>query len=112
VKALEDLANEVLKLREEVKSLNQRFKELEDSVEELADSVDWIRRSAERRLREDHNGCKWLDGDGYCTCWYWYERVRGWSMRPDKVEGRTVYRLNAKKHPLICTACPSYEPRG
>jgi len=112
VKALEDLANEVSKLREEVKSLNRRFKELEDSVEELADSVGWIRRSAERRLREDHNGCKWLDKDGYCTLWYWYEKVRGWSMRPDKVEGRTVYRLNAKKHPLICTACPSYEPRG
>ena len=77
VKMLEDLAGEFSKLRKEVESLNRRFKELEDSIEELADSVDWIQRSAQRRLREDHNGCKWLDGDGYCTLWYWYEKGEG-----------------------------------
>jgi len=105
VKMLEDLTGEVSKLRREVENLNRRFKELEDSI-------DWIRRSAERRLRDDYNGCKWLDGSGYCTCWYWYEKVRDCDMRPDIVEGRTVYRLNVKKHPLICTACSAYKPRG
>jgi len=105
VKKLEDIAGEVSKLRKEVESLNQRFKVLEDSI-------GWIRRSAQRRLMEGHIGCKWLDRDGYCTRWHWHEKVEDWSMRPDTVEGRTVYRLNAKKHPLICTACPVYEPRG
>jgi transcriptional regulator with XRE-family HTH domain len=105
VKMLEDLAGEVSKLRKEVEGLDQRLKE-------LADSISWIRSSAERRLRDDHNGCKWLDRSGYCTRWYLYEKVRGWDMRPDIVEGRTVYMLNVKKHPLICTACPYYEPRG
>ena len=105
VKMLEDLADEVSKLRKEVESFNRRF-------EELKDSIDWIRSSVERRLRDDYNGCKWLDGGGYCTLWYWHEKVKGWNMRPDTKEGRTVYRLNVKKHPLICTACPSYEPRG
>jgi len=112
LKALEELANELSKLREEVEGLGQRLEGLASSVRELAESVGWIRMSAERRLREDHNGCSWLDREGYCTLWYWYERVRGWKMRPDVVEGRTVYRLNAKKHSLICTACPSYRPRG
>jgi transcriptional regulator with XRE-family HTH domain len=105
VKMLEDLAGEVSKLRKEVEGFDQRFKE-------LADSISWIRRSTQRRLMEGHIGCKWLDRDGYCTRWHWDEEVKGWNMRPDIVEGRTVYRLNVKKHPLICTACPVYEPRG
>ena len=105
VKMLEDLASEVSKLREEVKSLNQRLKELEDSI-------GWIRRSLEDRLKDGRTGCKWLDRDGYCIRWHWSEKVEGWNMRPDVLKGRTVYRLNAKKHPLICTACPLYEPRG
>jgi len=105
VKLLEDIAGEISKLRREVESLNQRFKE-------LANSIYLIRISAEIRLRDDHNGCKWLDKNGYCTILYWYERVGGYDMKPDIVEGKTVYRLNVKKHPLICTACPSYKPRG
>jgi len=78
----------------------------------LENSIGWIRRSVERRLRDDHYGCKWLDGNGHCTFWYRYEKVKDWNMRPDTKEGRTVYVLNVKKHPLICTACPAYEPRG
>ena len=105
VKALEGLAGEVSKLRGEVESFNQRLKALEDSM-------GWIRRSVEDRLKDGHNGCKWLDGDGYCTSLHWDEKIKDWSMRPDTKEGRTVYRLNVKRHPLICTACPLYEPRG
>jgi len=101
----EKLREEALKLRREVESLNQRFKE-------LANSIYLIRISAEIRLRDDHNGCIWLDKNGYCTILYWYEKVGGYDMKPDIVEGKTVYRLNVKKHPLICTACPSYKPRG
>ena len=98
VKMLEDLTSEVSRLREK--------------VEELADSIEWIQRSVNRRLREDHHGCKWIDKSGYCTLWHWYEKVGGWNMRPGTVGDRIVYILNVKKHPLICTACPSYEPRG
>jgi len=106
VKALEGLASEVSKLREEVEGLNRRLEELEDSI-------GWIRRSVKMvRLRDGRTGCKWLDGDGYCTSLHWDEKIKDWSMRPDTKEGRTVYRLNVKRHPLICTACPLYEPRG
>jgi len=105
VKMLEELAGEVSKLRKEVEGLDQRLKE-------LADSIGWIRRSAQRRLMDGSTGCKWLDGSGYCTRWHWNKKIEGLNMRPDIVEGRTVYMLNAKKHPLICTACPVYEPRG
>jgi len=105
VKLLEDIAGEVSKLRREVEGLNQRFRE-------LADSIYLIRISAEIRLRDDRHGCIWLDKNGYCTFLYWYEKVGGYDMKPDMVEDKTVYRLNVKKHPLICTACPSYRPRG
>jgi len=105
VKALEGLAGEASKLREEVESLNKRFKVLENSI-------DWIRISVERRLMDDHHGCVWLDGGGYCTCWRLTKEIRGLNTRPAIIEGTTVYLLNAKKHPLICTACPAYKPRG
>jgi hypothetical protein len=39
-------------------------------------------------------------------------RVEGWDMREGFREGKVIYHLNVKKHPLICTACPSYKPRG
>jgi len=105
VKMLEGLAGEVLRLRKEVEILNWK-------LEVLVDNIGWIQGSVAMRLGDDQYGCKWLDGDCYCTCWSWDEKIEGWNMRPDIVEGRTVYRLNVKKHPLICTACPSYEPRG
>jgi len=105
VKMLEGLAGEVSRLRKEVEILNRK-------LEVLVDNIGWIRGSVAMRLRDDQDGCKWLDGDGYCTCWSWDEKIEGWNMRPDIVEGKTVYRLNVKRHPLICTACPAYEPRG
>jgi len=98
VRALEELTGEVSRLRKEVEKLN--------------DGIEWIRRSVSRRLRDDHNRCIWLDGDGYCTAWYYSEKLEGCDMRPDTVGGRTIYMLNVRKHPLICVACPSYKPRG
>jgi len=89
VKTLEDLTKEVSKLRKEVEGFNRKIKD-------LADTMNWIRRSAENRLRDDRISCKWLDGNGYCTFWYWHEKVRGWNMRSYTVKGRTVYRLNVK----------------
>jgi len=105
VEMLEGLADDVSRLRKEVEILNRK-------LEVLVDNIGWIQGSVAMRLRDDQYGCKWLDGDGYCTCWSWDEKIEGWNMRPYIVEGRTVYVLNVKKHPLICTACPSYGPRG
>jgi predicted transcriptional regulator len=102
VEEIEAMKNEIVK---KITDLNKR-------VEELSEAIDWIRGSARLRLRDDEDGCKWLDKDGYCILWYWSDRVRGWDMKPDTVNGKTVYKLNVKKHPLICAACPSYTPRG
>jgi hypothetical protein len=33
-------------------------------------------------------------------------------MRPDKEEGKVVYKLKVEAHPLMCTACPSSVSRG
>jgi len=109
MKTLEDLANELSVVRKEVENLKDS---LSRRIDEIDDSLNFIRLSAERRVRDDHNGCKWLSEDGYCTSWYFNSRVKGWNMKKDIVGDRVVYRLNVKKHPLMCTACPSYEPRG
>jgi len=79
-------------------------------VRELKDDMDLMLMSVAGRLEGDLS-CKWLDRDGYCTHWHWSVKVRDWNMRQSTDEGETVYLLNARKHPLICVACPSYEPR-
>ena len=66
----------------------------------------------DRDERREEAGCRYIDKEGYCTLWYWWSRVKGWDMREGFEEGKTVYHLNVKKYPLICTACPSYERRG
>jgi hypothetical protein len=81
-------------------------------IASLTDDVDWIRMSAERMLRDDSHGCKWLDKDGYCALWYWHSKIKGWDMKSDIVNGKRVYRLKVKSHPLMCTSCPNYKPRG
>jgi hypothetical protein len=94
----------------------RRLREIEGRLAILEGFMGWIGMSVDRRLRDDHNGCKYMSGDGYCAAWHWYEPVDGCEMRPGIVEEggrpRTVYWLNVKRHKFICAACPSYSPRG
>ena len=116
LKSLDDLNVKLSKVEEEIGVMKnevvKKITDLNKRFGELSEAIEWIRRSTDRRLRDDENGCKWLSKDGYCELWHWSNRVRGWDMKPDTENGKTVYRLNVKKHPLICTACPSYTPRG
>ena len=100
------------KVEGSIKVLRAEVKEVASHVDLLDDKMEWIERSVARRLRDDWAGCKYIDEHGYCTRWYWQGRVEGWDMREGFVEGRAVYYLNVKRHPLICVACPSYERRG
>jgi hypothetical protein len=92
--------------------LKAEVKEVAGCIGSLDNKAGWVERSVARRLRDDWAGCRYVDEEGYCTRWYWQGRVEGWDMREGFEEGKTVYHLNVRKHPLICTACPSYERRG
>jgi len=113
---LEEIEKRLEKLKAE--DLMERFLKIEKSVKEMKESLSsisekvmWIEMSAERRVRDDSIGCIWLSKEGYCTKWYSHKRQEGLEMKADKIKGKTVWRLKAKKHPLICASCPSYEPR-
>jgi DNA repair exonuclease SbcCD ATPase subunit len=103
LKPLEDISKVVRDLRGDVDSLSTRILELEDAM-------DLIRVSASRRLR-GRSECVYVDRSGYCTMWYWGSKVEGWDMREDVSGGRKIYHLNVRKHPLICTSCPTYKPK-
>ena len=103
LKPLEDMSKTVDDLKGSVDSLSTRILELEDAM-------DWISKSVSRRLR-GRRKCTYIDGNGYCTLWYWGSRVEGWDMREDVSGGRKVYYLNVRRHPLICTSCPTYKPK-
>jgi predicted transcriptional regulator len=103
LKPLEDISKVVHDLRGDVDSLSTRILELEDDM-------DWVRRSVSRRL-EGRRECMYIDRDGYCTLWYWGGKVEGWDMKEGVSGGRKVYYLNVRRHPLVCTACPTYKPK-
>jgi predicted transcriptional regulator len=103
LKPLEDISKVIHDLRGDVDSLSTHILELEDAM-------DWIRRSVSRRLK-GRSECMYIDKDGYCTMWYWGSKVEGWDMREDVSEGRKIYHLNVRRHPLVCTSCPTYKPK-
>jgi len=103
LKPLEDISKAVYDLRGDVDKLSTRILELEDAM-------DLIRESASRRLR-GRSECIHIDRNGYCTMWRWMGKVEGWDMREGVSGGRKIYYLNVKKHPLVCTSCPTYKPR-
>jgi predicted transcriptional regulator len=103
LKPLEDMSKIVHDLKGSVDNLSTRILELEDAM-------DWVRRSVSRKLRGPSE-CMYIDRDGYCTLWYWEGRVEGWDMKEGVSGGRKIYHLNVRKHPLICTSCPSYKPK-
>lgn len=75
-------------------------------------SLKILKQSAERRVRNDHCGCKGMNKDGYCTLWHYSERTYDRYQKEGVYSGKRVYYDNVKKHPEICASCPSYTPKG
>jgi predicted RNase H-like nuclease (RuvC/YqgF family) len=115
-KEVEWLKNKITNIDNELRAFDTgvdlRLKIRDQRLDYLTKNMDLILANAKRRVRDDNNRCKHIDKDGYCTYWYWYNKIDDWNMKPDIVNGKTVYKINVKEHPLICTACPAYEPRS
>ena len=92
--------------------LEGTVKELGKEVVALRLGMQFILLGATRRVKKNSLRCKWIDSEGYCTLWYWSKRAEGWDMKDSIVNGRRVWLVNVVKHPLVCAACPSYEPSG
>jgi len=103
----EAINEELPKIRGELESLKNWLGGALEMLETVVRDIDLLRLSAGSKLEGRHR-CKWLDSDGYCTYWYWDCQVEEWDMRSDNREGKIIYRLNVKKHPLMCASCPTY----
>jgi len=117
---LDDLVKGFEKLREDVAAVRRELDakygvvsgalvDLGSEISRLLSDVELIRASASMRTR--HHPCSYMDAEGYCTALYWRERIEGLDMKQELYEGRPIYLLNVKKHPLLCCACPLYTPR-
>jgi hypothetical protein len=95
--------------------LKRLEKESLDTKRKLEVRVDLLRDSALRRVRDDHYGCIHMGKDGYCTWWYYDERLLRHEQKEDSVTEsgilKKVWRDNVKANPEICSSCPSYNPR-
>jgi len=88
---------------------------LENWIKRLEEMRKELLESAERRLKDD-DACKHIGNKGFCHLHYFsYEEVKKAEyLKPvgySEKNGKKVYYINVKKHPLICSACPDYEPK-
>ncbi len=107
----EDLTAEADFRKDLIAKYDELAKELKNVSQELTslkNDMRLIRSSTSRRIK--NKPCIYIKED-YCIHWSWNERVEGWDMKPELHENKTIYRLNVRKHPLICVACPTYTPK-
>jgi len=107
-KKVEELASK-LKGVEFVEEIGKKLSGLEERISRLEKKLEIIEESAKTRTEDEE--CKHIDKDGFCTYWYWHERIKGWEMKEVSVKEEKRYYLNVKEHPLMCAACPDYEPK-
>ena len=85
---------------------------VDDLISAVASIEERLRLLEESALmRVEREPCKHVDSEGYCTVWLYRRPVEEWSMKAESMGDRILWRVNVRLHPLICTACPFYNPR-
>lgn len=105
---LNDVARRINEIESRSRGMEGEVSRLRGELNDVRDDVNMIRIASTLR-----SGCRWIDGDGYCRAWRWIERIEGIDMRVESINGKTIYRINVGKYPLLCIACPAYSsPTG
>jgi hypothetical protein len=103
-------------LADDLHKVRRKIDMMDDGLDDVKSSLSLLTGSAERRVRDDHDGCKHIRSDGYCGWWYYFQRRWDRDQKEDTImkkgKQKQVYRDNVRKHPLICVSCSSFEPRG
>ncbi len=94
-------------LRVDMRIINNSITDFRKMREELIASA--------KRRHWGHYACKKIKLDGYCLEWWYgedeipkYIRSVAWG----KHEGKKVYYINVRENPIVCSACPDYEPKS
>jgi len=112
ITSLKDNHDTVAKLAADIKEIKKKQSKCKNDISNISTSVKFLISSAERRVRDDANGCVHLGQDGYCTLWYYGNRQWDRDQKEDVSNGKTCYRDNVKKNPEICASCPSFKSKG
>ena len=104
VKAIRDLNERTSRIDEELKGVKEDAKSIKDSI-------NFVLMGATNKTSDTIYGCKGVDKDGFCTLWFYANMEKEWNMRQKEREGKVVYELNVRKHPLVCAACPKFEQK-
>lgn len=101
----------------QILELEKRIDESTRAFDTLLLNFEKMRRelltSSGRRLR-GVNACRHMDKDGVCYSWS-YPRNSSMTaaylgpMKRYTHNGKIVYLVRVKDHPIVCSACPSYE---
>ena len=103
ISKLEDIQREDTRIR------NRSISEFRKLREELTESA--------KRRQIDNDACKQMNKNGFCLLYYFsYDEVeKSEYLKPvgySELEGKKVYHIKVREHPLVCSACPDYEPKS
>ncbi len=95
-------------------SLDMRI--IKSSITDFRKMREELLESAKRRHKDD-NACKQMNKNGFCLLYYFsYDEVEKSKylepMEYSELEGNKVYHIKVREHPLVCSACPDYEPKS
>lgn len=93
--------------RLDMRIINSSITDFRKMKEELTESA--------KRRHWKHHVCKQINPKGYCIDWFYekdeipeYIKSVAWG----EYEGRKAYYINVREHPIVCSACPDYEPKS
>jgi chromosome segregation ATPase len=119
-KTTDEKIKNTLSVTEELKanlsSLQNLLKLVEDNmqarVEALEHDIDLMTYYAKERFESKEYQCKHADKEGYCTRYKWRYHNVHLNMKEVKANGEKAYLVNVRLKPIICAACPAYQPKG
>jgi predicted RNase H-like nuclease (RuvC/YqgF family) len=99
-KEVEWLKNKITNIDNELRAFDTgvdlRLKIRDQRLDNLTNNMDLILANAKTRVSHDKYKCKYIDKDGYCTYWYWNNKIDDWNMMQYIENCKTVYIINVK----------------
>ena len=93
--------------RVDMRIINSSITDFRKLREELIESA--------KRRHLGHYECKKINSKGYCSEWWYGEGDKPEYIRPiawREKEGKKVWYINVRENPIVCSACPDYEPKS
>jgi len=108
---LDEVVRRVEALENVVSGLRSSYTNLLTNNLRLNSIANMLSMGLDRRFKFKEYYCVFMDGEGYCKCFYWTAPLKDCKMREVVEDGEKRYYINVKVHRWVCALCPNYIPK-